>query len=130
MNFNSIKVQLKHGQVFAISDGISFQFHKGTIKALGGSLLAHGFGYFNSIKVQLKPSFRIFCNIQYRYFNSIKVQLKRLSVSVASSPNFNFNSIKVQLKRPVALHAIAFITDFNSIKVQLKLFERFGGLVA
>ena len=53
-NFNSIKVQLKRIDEPANDHIYLFQFHKGTIKALGMQEDSLKGMNFNSIKVQLK----------------------------------------------------------------------------
>ena len=80
-NFNSIKVQLKHGKSISGLDMERFQFHKGTIKAMTmNNKVTKHLANFNSIKVQLKRciAFRAACRIEY--FNSIKVQLKQYGI--------------------------------------------------
>ena len=54
IDFNSIKVQLKHFEIFLNVCFRSFQFHKGTIKTLAKSVYNDDLTNFNSIKVQLK----------------------------------------------------------------------------
>ena len=56
MNFNSIKVRLKHPVSQARRLRAAFQFHKGTIKTLAPSQKNLFNQHFNSIKVRLKLS--------------------------------------------------------------------------
>ena len=56
LDFNSIKVQLKHRKGHKKLVHRLFQFHKGTIKTAYGHSVKHIFLHFNSIKVQLKLS--------------------------------------------------------------------------
>ena len=98
--FNSIKVQLKRTHRRGTCRDDSFQFHKGTIKALG--LLNY-------------REYRI-CN-----FNSIKVQLKRRLLRSAAGGATLFQFHKGTIKaRHFVLRRKRFHVDFNSIKVQLK----------
>ena len=121
----------------------TFQFHKGTIKAITLSFESFSYSDFNSIKVQLKlrwppcaspspPQFqfhkgtikaqvlRPYARV-YEYFNSIKVQLKPASAASGVLGFHYFNSIKVQLKLCLDVEEQAVLFHFNSIKVQLKL---------
>ena len=55
INFNSIKVQLKHSSLISRTERNIFQFHKGTIKTVVLLDINQVLYNFNSIKVQLKP---------------------------------------------------------------------------
>ena len=52
--FNSIKVRLKHDNVYTGRMSVEFQFHKGTIKTYRLIVLGLMLNHFNSIKVRLK----------------------------------------------------------------------------
>ena len=100
INFNSIKVRLKH---------LIFCCTLFNIK------------YFNSIKVRLKLVIAIKVAIYaLGYFNSIKVRLKRLEGLVLPPQLIYFNSIKVRLKHIEDVKVSPFRLYFNSIKVRLK----------
>ena len=53
-NFNSIKVQLEQTLLTSDDNLFVFQFHKGTIRTCGSSVMSRLQSYFNSIKVQLE----------------------------------------------------------------------------
>ncbi len=53
LDFNSIKVRLKHNQSYWTDKYIDrFQFHKGTIKTVQKACFGFFEDYFNSIKVR------------------------------------------------------------------------------
>ena len=55
--FNSIKVRLKHPELWRVyARGLTFQFHKGTIKTSSQPAARQRYANFNSIKVRLKPA--------------------------------------------------------------------------
>ena len=77
IDFNSIKVQLKHDTSCHVFADFRFQFHKGTIKTGNPTIVSGSELNFNSIKVQLKPGSVPRMSSTLRNFNSIKVQLKQ-----------------------------------------------------
>ena len=96
-----------------------FQFHKGTIRTANRSTLSSLQRHFNSIKVQLEPSY-VNSTFSRKYFNSIKVQLELKNIYTHPCVLSHFNSIKVQLELVIKDNDN---NDdyFNSIKVQLEL---------
>ena len=77
-----------------------FQFHKGTIKTNPPGSGGKTYGYFNSIKVRLKPP------IVMRIFKGRLFQFHKGTIKTAKTGQMfrfiaNFNSIKVRLKHVV-----------------------------
>ena len=77
INFNSIKVRLKHIDFSSQVLAHLFQFHKGTIKTARAPDADNNRTDFNSIKVRLKHSGILIGLLISTNFNSIKVRLKR-----------------------------------------------------
>ena len=77
---------------------LQFQFHKGTIKTQAYQHKGKHRHYFNSIKVQLKPTRPSSGTCSLIIFQFHKGTIKTI-VRIAHSVSFDdFNSIKVQLK--------------------------------
>ena len=98
-SFNSIKVQLRQSGVILFNIIPTFQFHKGTIKALSAYTPYGPLSSFNSIKVQLRLVDVDPCQLTPLTFNSIKVQLRLQEAKNKLELEGTFNSIKVQLRR-------------------------------
>ena len=78
---------------------LQFQFHKGTIKTAEGlELVEIAEGYFNSIKVRLKP-LESSAELNKKLFQFHKGTIKTLRPSCSTCYRRYFNSIKVRLKQ-------------------------------
>ena len=64
-SFNSIKVQLRQSGVILFNIIPTFQFHKGTIKALSAYTPYGPLSSFNSIKVQLRRKCKKFSYLSH-----------------------------------------------------------------
>ena len=118
MNFNSIKVQLKRIWSPTCTITSKFQFHKGTIKtnSLHSRPRQSAFQFHKgTIKTLINSS-----NIsKFDYFNSIKVQLKPSSGSVGDgSPSFQFH--KGTIKTRIADKGNYKIVEFQFHKGTIK----------
>ena len=76
LDFNSIKVRLKHAETDNAKAAKLFQFHKGTIKTLRGRLHFHMLLLFQFHKGTIKTRPPDTCHRPSCNFNSIKVRLK------------------------------------------------------
>ena len=120
LNFNSIKVRLKHALHFVKGFFARvFQFHKGTIKTMVRFVFLIYLANFNSIKVRLKlfvlPLLLISCIFQFH-----KGTIKTIIFCAVTLLNhLNFNSIKVRLKLNPAF-ALSNIAQFQFHKGTIK----------
>ena len=120
-NFNSIKVRLKHNDPNSLKSTSTFQFHKGTIKTYFLTCYSAQPLEFQFHKGTIKTIVILIIILSnQKNFNSIKVRLKPGICHHVSNFNLYFNSIKVRLKRPTFSSDEFCVLDFNSIKVRLK----------